>query len=379
MKNKNSSVYKPFVRTGVKIDGITGETIPNNASGKIIQKSFITSYDKDFEKICNNLLNLVAGGSQDENLNQLVVVIDKTNQSLAYKLFPFRVQVRLKKSKKALEVVFQEDIIDIEGIEFADAVFNLPIQNGDKFIWLFRSNWKFGLFFDFSGRLDTQKLPGELALCYKRLKYLDLYRFLENHTHFAHLLADGWFPFIQITGKYFQNLMEYYADGKQHEFYVEQVLNYFDREKVKDITANWWKNPVFKEKQEIIEAGIDAYFQETSSGCINAIRTLSTEIEGVVRIMYFRDTGKNPNTQDIKEYLKSRGTNKFSSDGSLGFPGLFYEYLNQSIFKQFRLESNDVPSSRHSYAHGVATPDNYTKARALQLILTLDQIYFFLG
>ena len=57
------------------------------------------------------------------------------------------------------------------------------------------------------------------------------------------------------------------------------------------------------------------------------------------------------------------------------------EYLTGSIFKKFDLANSSASTtekSRHSASHGVAKADAYTPANALQTLLTLDQIYFFL-
>ncbi len=374
-----SDIYKPIIRDGIKIDGIAGETIPKDANGTIIQKSFIASGDKNFERYCNSILGLVLGNSQNETLNKVLVVIKKDDRAIIYQDFPLKFQIRAKKAVKAFQIIYQNDIIDITGVEFSDAIFNLDIENGDKFIWLFRTNWKFGLYFDFSARLDISKLSGELAECYKRLAYFDLYSFLENEKRVKDLINEGWFPFVQLVGSRFQNLMDYYADEKKYSFQVERIVEYFGKDDLLELSSDWWNNSLLNEKRDILEAGIEAYFQDTKAGYINAIKTISTEIEGIIRIAYFRDFGKQPSTLEIKQYITSLGEKKFSSVGSLGFPKLFYEYLNISIFKGFDLQAGEIPSSRHSFAHGVAKLENYNQIRALQLLLTLDQIYFYLG
>lgn len=178
---------------------------------------------------------------------------------------------------------------------------------------------------------------------------------------------------------HFQHLIDYYTDSKKYIFQIEQILEYFNQDRILELHTYWWSNPAFNEKREIIEAGIEAYLQGTKSGYINAIKTLATEAEGIIRLAYFREFGKSPNTQEIKQFITDRGEKRFSSAGSLSFPKLFYDYLSQSVFKRFDLELGKIPSSRHSYAHGVAGLENYDQIRAFQLILTLDQIYFFLG
>lgn len=53
--------------------------------------------------------------------------------------------------------------------------------------------------------------------------------------------------------------------------------------------------------------------------------------------------------------------------------------MSAVIFKNFDLVKGEVDFSRNSVGHGVAEEEHFTRARALQCILTLDQIYFYLG
>ena len=81
---------------------------------------------------------------------------------------------------KAGRVVYENQIIDITSVRFEDSEFNLDIQDGDKFIWLFRDKWAFGLYFDFTGTLETEDLWDKLGHCYKMVKYHTIYSFLSR-------------------------------------------------------------------------------------------------------------------------------------------------------------------------------------------------------
>jgi hypothetical protein len=52
-------------------------------------------------------------------------------------------------------------------------------------------------------------------------------------------------------------------------------------------------------------------------------------------------------------------------------------YLKEVVFVRFDDNNSSPEVSRNSSSHGVVRPEKYTKARALQLILALDQIYFY--
>jgi hypothetical protein len=377
MSSDTALNYPVIVRSGIKIDGFATETIPKNCTGTIIRKGFISSYEPAFEKICDNLLNLLVGRSESDFINTLIAVIKKDDTGLVYRHFPMQIGIRTKKEKKQYEVVFENELLDINKVEFVDDIFKLDIADEDKFVWLFRKNWKFGLFFDFTGGLKTNELAQELATHYKHLMFFNYYAAKQERDSFIELIKDGWFPFVQLLGSDFEQLIQHYRDDKKYDFQIKGILDNFDKDKVYAFSEQWWGNSIFNDKRGILEAGIEAYFQNSTSGYVNATKTLSTEIEGIIRVAYFREKGKNPSTADLKEYVQTCGSQKFSAD-SLGFPELFYEYMNHSIFQGFNLNSDEIPSSRHSYAHGVAKLENYNQIRAFQLILTLDQIYFFL-
>lgn len=370
---------KPITRENIRVDGLAAETIEANQKGTFIRKSFITSFESCFDKLCNNIFSLLlpsAGNNRADNL--LAIIKPDYKASIYIDNFPFGFKARLKKSKEKYTVVFQNEIFDLEAISFSDAKFTPNIADGDKIIWLFRHNWRFGLFFDFSGSLREAEIYKELGHYYKRMIYLDVYNLLEKGAE--KIISDGWFPFIQLIGGEIQKLIDYYEQGQKYKFLINNILNSYDTNKVKEISNNWWEDKRFQEKRDIIEAGIEAYFMNTKSGYITSIKTLATEIEGIMRFAYLHDNGRKANnTEELKQYVKKLGAAKYSSQGSLGFPGLFYEYLTKSIFQRFDEEDGNINVGRHSIAHGITKTDQYTRERAFQLILTLDQLYFFLS
>ncbi len=77
-------------------------------------------------------------------------------------------------------------------------------------------------------------------------------------------------------------------------------------------------------------------------------------------------------------FALEKGKIKTGSEFSLFFPRAFFEYLKESVFPNFDLEQGDISLSRHTSSHGIAKAEDYTKVRALQMILILDQIYFYI-
>ena len=95
---------------------------------------------------------------------------------------------------------------------------------------------------------------------------------------------------------------------------------------------------------------------------------------------FFEETGKGKNVHlpELIKHIVNKGRSKTGSDYSLFLPRSFFDYLTNSVFAKFDLESGEVKFSRHSSSHGVAKTEDYNKSRALEMILILDQIYFYL-
>ncbi len=373
MKKNAYEFYKPIIVKDIKVDWITGETIPSGETWIMITKKFISSLEENFYTYSTNMLSLFIWGNIWDHLNRILIIIKEDNTAKIYRKFPMSVWIIAKQDIKAGSLIWKRQIADIESIEFNDSEYEIEIEQWDKIIWLFRIDWRFWLYFDFSKTLNPTNLSKELGSCYRSLAYYNLYSFLDDKDNFDFLLQDWWFPFIQINDERFERLIQYYKEEKKYELHVNELIEWFNKEKIEAIVRYWWQNPVLNSKKNIIEAGIGEYFKD-----INCIKNLSSEIEWIIRYACFNEKWeKDPKVKDLKEYITDKGVSKFSSIGSLGFPKLFYDYLTEVVFKKFDIEK-EIPTSRHSVAHWIAKFENYTKIRAFQMILIIDQIYFFL-
>ncbi|MHA1252501.1 MAG: hypothetical protein ACTSRP_21125 [Candidatus Helarchaeota archaeon] len=202
---------------------------------------------------------------------------------------------------------------------------------------------------------------------------------MESKDYYEKLYKDGCFPFIQLIGGEFQQLGNIYKSSKKFNEEIEKFLESFNDSKIDLIINKWWKNKFFKEKEEIPKAGVEAYLQNTSSGYINCIKTLYTEIEGIIGYNYLEEKKGKTKIPKLLRYLEEKAKSRFFTINSLGFPQAFYEYLKEVIFQNFDIIENKKDLSRHSASHGFAKSEDYTKMKALQAILVLDQIYFYLA
>src|SRR5690606_36297678 len=129
-------------------------------------------------------------------------------------------------------------IADIEGVAFKDDIFELNVKDGDKFLWLFRVGWNYGLFFDFSEELKTDSLFKELGESYRIIQFFDLYSYFSQSNNFQKLQARGWFPFIQLIGGDFEQLIA--APDTDLPKVESAIANKFNKQILDQITQKWW-------------------------------------------------------------------------------------------------------------------------------------------
>ena len=307
----------------------------------------------------------------------LIVIHNDLNAEAYIGCVPVAMAFRAKRNIQAGTQVPAHHLADIteahiEGVKIVDS---------DSIIYCFRHDWRFGLYFDLgpSLRKDCRKsdLAKELGAAYRHLMFFDDYAGARE-LHDKGLENDGWFPFVELLGREFISLIDAYRDSDQKVALLQSFLKKFDKGRLEEFIKYWWDDDVLESKKEIIMAGVDAYLTDSQSGFIAAIKTLYSEIEGVVRLKYCAENNTgNATFNQLYEYVHSKAASVYDFN-SLAFPNEFYRYIREQVFANFDVKAGNIPLSRHSSAHGVAGAHEYTKARALQAILTLDQLRQFL-
>jgi hypothetical protein len=248
----------------------------------------------------------------------------------------------------------------------------------DKIIACLKAGWRFLLAFDLSGTLDLPTFQKNLARVYRYLMFREEYAVLENQELFDTLLSNGWFPFSEMIGVDFRKLETAfrYADIPEKKVsYLSDVHAGFSKERLDRLMDYWWRSPQLSTKKAILSEAVAAYIEGKYISCI---KILYSEIEGVVRLQYHKESGHGPTFSELRQFIAAKARKRSPDPGSLGFPAVFAEYLDRNIFANFDLDAGTVVLSRHSAEHGVAGPEAYDRDRALQAILTLDQIRFYL-
>lgn len=370
-----------------KADVLAGFSTGNAKPGEntmILVKAALTSDDDLFYRYIDQI--------SDMYINRLAIMRDHVCHLLVIIHFDHSVDIYMNSDVKAVvEMISKraitegynitiDDIADIKRLKFQDT----QILDSDKIIYCFKVGWKFGLFFNVSTdakhKLDLDALYFELGNLYRTLRFEHVYKTIEANQLSSNMMNDGWFPFIDIIGNDYKELVEIYNSDIELKSRTLEWTNRFTETRLHRITEKWWTKNVYRDKKQILLAGIESFNIGKKGGYINCIKNLITEIEGVLRNEYYIATNKGNKVgmKELCEHLMSEAQNKTKNTDSLFLPTMFIKYLNDVVFANFNLENGNISLSRHSSAHGVADQNDYSREKALQMILILDQMYYYL-
>lgn len=354
-------------------NALAGEQVP------IVVRAGLSTNDQHFHLFINNICNVFFSNTQVflDSVYAFLIIIhpDRSVDLLINDSVHIEAKIRAKRNISKGQMITKADIADIEKIRFQ----GIPINSDDKFILCKKVDWRFGLYFDLTRKIDLELMENEIGTLYRTLLFNDLFQCLSNNSRFNELLKDGWFPFIEIIGAEFDQLLKIYSNNFNVVDELDKLVSHFNDKRISDFTGKWWTNEIFKAKRPLIEAGITAFLQGDEPGIINSINTLMPQIEGILRLTYFKETTEpNASIKILLEDLQNKGVSKSKSTSSLTLPEQFFTYLNSTIFQHFVLGKGDIHLSRHTAMHGVVDPEKFTKIKALQVLLSLDQIYFYI-
>jgi hypothetical protein len=371
----------PIRLTAVRVDGVAAESAEEGAPVKLWVRLFLTSDNPYFHRVIDGLEGFVAehtlrAGSMI-NIKQANSVLLVVRPDMTADLWVDTVAVAMnamsKRAVTAGEVVYDSDIIDIVAVDFPD----VPIGSEDKVVYLFREGWRFGLGFDFNqaGQFNREDFCKEIGTLYRRLKYRHLYELLENPALFARLTTSGWFPFSELIGREFRDLLLACETGFSFAEAEAKLLTTFDSQRIDSILERWLQKAHFKSKERLLVSALNGY---KNNDPVAVLKIILTEIEGILAIAYGSAVGGHPRLATLLKFAKEAAERRTGGPDTLFFPAAFAEYLRKYTYANFDPDTeNAVAGSRHAVGHGAAPAESYTQIRALQAILTLDQLAFY--
>lgn len=348
---------------------------------KVGQKGYLTDYDGElfFTVLQESSKIFLSDWSVNHKLptsiiSNYLIIIDSDNNCNVKINFPLTIDVCLNRGCKPGEPIYKSDIIDIRGLRLGNPDEPITIPDNCAVIFFFTHNWLRGLYYDFlplvgkkSGFSDYGSLFGYL---FSILSHPELFK--DYSLYSEQIMARGWFPFIHIIGKdVFKNLIE----SIKQEIYIDEaeleVIKVCDQS-IEEMIPKWIKKEPFLNKLDFFRSGIDSY---VNGDYIASIHTLLPQIEGVIHLY----DEKNPFSGSIpkcREKLLELANEKGA--GFLFLKEEFDNYLKTQYYENFDLTQGSPELTRHSTSHGVVSSSEFSKKRALQIILTIDQIYYYL-
>ncbi|WP_316202871.1 MULTISPECIES: hypothetical protein [unclassified Bradyrhizobium] len=372
---------EPIRLTGIQLDGISGEAAREAETFKVYTRLCLTSDDKFFHRIAASIrghIELVAGlCGQPVDLTRadMVLLVSRADGTGELWLDTAAVSMKIltKRTIAAGTAVFESDIADVTAMSFPA----VRIGKEDRVVCLFREGWRFGLFFDFNpkGEFSLSAMQTDLGTLHRRMRYRDLYDAIADPAVYSKLTAAGWFPFAEILGPEFQSLVNASEAGFDLGEEERRIVSAFDAARVERMFARWMQRPHFAGKEPVLRAAQRAF---AADDAVSVLKIALTEIEGILGEAHRKVHGQGAKIKTLVEFAVASAEKKAGRPDTLLLASAFADYLKTQTFATFDPVANTGHAgSRHAVGHGAASPESYTMVRALQALLTLDQLAFY--
>lgn len=377
------NIGEPIRLANLNLAGVSAEAARGGGKIEIWTRMALTSDQELFHKIVGNLATALehhaslAGMPVQISRAQTVLLVLRPDNSGELWLDTAAVCTysALKRPGPitAGTPLFESDVADITGMWFP----RVAIGRDDKILCLFREGWRFGLYFDFNpdGDLAIEEAKRILGSLLRRMRYADMYAALAHERTFHGLIAAGWFPFLELVSAEFRMLLAAQESGFGFEDVEAELIGKFDEARVDRMFNRWMERPHLKSKEMILAAAVRAFKVKDP---VSVIKNILSEIEGVMSEAYYNAVGERTHRiPKLLDFMISAAENRAGGKDTLFFPVEFGCYLKDYIYTGFSPGDVRSAGSRHAVGHGAVAGEEYTMARALQALLTLDQIAFY--
>lgn len=330
---------------------------------------------ENFDETIRNMAQK-AGAAVNLRRAQTVLLVLKPDNSaeLWVDTAAVSLQCTIKRPAATRSVIFESDIADVTSMGFPC----VTIGEQDKVLCLFREGWSFGFAFDFNpeGKFDHQWFSTALGTLHRTLRYRHLYQAVNDPAIFDPLLAAGWFPFVEIITAEFRDLARHIEAEADIAKIEAKIVAAFDTARLAHLVERWVAKPHFAAKAVLFKEAVESF---TAQKPASVIKIILTEIEGVLNDAYkATHAGQGAKLKTLLEFARSSAEQRAGGPDTLFFPAAFGRYLSDHTFANFDpVAQTGTAGSRHAVGHGAAEQGSYTMTRALQAILTLDQLAFY--
>lgn len=374
---------EPLRFTNVEsLAGFMAESAKGGQIAKVWTQLAITSDTPLFHRLAENLVSFInhmaqqAGTAVNLQRANTVLLIFKKDSTAELWLDAAAVTIRcaVKRAVAAGSAIFESDIADVTGMDFPCVAFDQT----DKVLCIFREAWRFGFAFDMNpeGKFDRDAFVTALGTLHRKLRYHHLYEAIDSPAVFDRLVTEGWFPFAEIITAEFRDLLHHVEAGFDLAEIEDKIIANFDGTRLQCLLERWISKPHFAVKEALLKEAIEAFSQKKP---VTVIKILLTEIEGILNDAYrAAHGGQVGKLKELFAFAEGAAEQRAGGANTLFFPAAFGRYLNANTFANFDpVMQTGTAGSRHAVGHGAAAQESYTMKRALQAILTIDQLAFY--
>lgn len=271
-------------------------------------------------------------------------------------------------------VLFENDIADVTGLWFP----LVEVGPKDRILCIIREGWRFALYFDFNPEEDlvVEEAKRALGTLFRRMRYADLYASLAHDPTFSGLVGSGWFPFLELGMAEIRALLGMIEADFALDEVEQNLISAFDDTRLERMFSRWMERAHLKERETILRPAINAF---KSCEPVAVIKIVLSEIEGVMSDTYYQVHGERPyRSNKLPDFMIEQAEQRAGGKDTLFFPVEFGRYLKDYTYADFKRDDVATAGSRHAVSHGRVASSQYTMARALQALLTLDQLAFYM-
>ena len=359
----------PIVREPLSLDGISLNSALKGDNVSISVKGSLTSFDVGFHEVSSHLCHVLS----ILPAWRLLVKWNEVETHIFIDNFPMMLNVRINKSIQKGEHLYKNDIADVSTLSFGDQSNNLNPKKGEKVIAIISAEYLHGLYYDFTGELDPGEFIFNMGSLYKQIHYPHIYRSFEDDT-IVKMIEKGWFPFVGLVDDENKLLMAIFKEGKADRV-SDWCEDTFDHARIDKMVQRWLGYAAYQSKKTQFEQGLKCV---KDGNYIAAILTLNPLVEGVFNEYLMQKTGKGISYKgnQIAESIYKKAVERLG-ENSLLLPKHFRDYLLKYFFKHNTSPvSDDV--TRNASAHGRSKDAAFDFEKALIVIMTLDQLFFFM-
>jgi hypothetical protein len=373
------------VTVGQILAGYNLHTIKEGEEATLVTRELVSSEDADLYRmrvddgIPRILLSLLPEDKAKELLpvRYMVAILREDMTATLYldtipnDLNPF-LHVTPKRAWGVGEPVTPDDIAEVEKLEYRGISF--PPDAG--ILVLFKAGDQNGFFYDLTplveGRerreFDVEKSLGYF-FCYLSQQHL----FKIDDADWQYMFASQWFPFITLTVKTRQQLVE----GAKARVPLDDLLPTIAQElkaHSENLRTRIKGHSVFSPHATLLEHALDKYVE---GDYISSTAIIYPRIEGIMRSLHRLSGLQTRATQSALADVTVQARNNVDKSGILLLPEKFRSYLEDVYFANFDPTAPAV-LSRNSVGHGVAEQADYNQKAATIGLLIIDQISYFL-